>query len=560
MLLSRGIVTSKNINISLLTYICFLKPNDLSTTLRIIFSFFVLCFIWSCSNSSSAIPSTTVFRYNEHANITSLDPAFAKDQRNIWACHQLYNTLVQLDEELNVQPDAAQSWQISENGKRYLFQLRNDIYFHHHPIFGKDSTRKMNANDVVFSLNRLTNPDVASPGSWVMQKVSTITALDSLQLEIELTTPFPAFLSLLSMEYTAIVPQEMEDLDFRITPLGTGPFYMKRWEENEKLVFRKNPLYFEFDPKGERLPYLEAVAITFLPDKQSEFMQFVQGKLDFLSGLDASYKDELLSISGELNPKYENKIHIQKSPYLNTEYLGILQTTENKALNSKKFRQAINYAINRKDMVAYLRNNIGIPGENGFIPKGLQGFTQETKYSYQPKLAKQLLDEFKQETGIKSPKISLSTNASYLDLVEFVQKDLQLLGIEVAIDVMPPSTLLQQRSAGKLPVFRSSWIADYPDAENYLSLFYSPNIPPNGPNYTHFNNAAYDSLYRKTFEIAADNKRQYNYQKMDSILIEQAPFIVLYYDEVVRFSQKNVEGLGINPLNLLQLKNVKKTK
>jgi peptide/nickel transport system substrate-binding protein len=175
-------------------------------------------------------------------------------------------------------------------------------------------------------------------------------------------------------------------------------------------------------------------------------------------------------------------------------------------------------------------------------------------------LAKQLIQEFKEETGIQNPSIRLATNASYLDLVEFVQKQLQQLGIEVQIDVMPPSTLLQQRSAGDLPIFRSSWIADYPDAENYLSLFYTPNFSPKGPNYTHFSNAVFDSLYTKALSTSAAQERTKIYQKMDSILIEEAPFMVLYYDEVVRFTQKNVEGLGINPLNLLELKKVQKTK
>jgi len=362
------------------------------------------------------------------------------------------------------------------------------------------------------------------------------------------------------MEYTSIVPIEMEDLDFRSTPIGSGPFYMKRWIENEKLVFRKNPLYFEIDEKGKQLPYLESVAITFLPDKQSEFMQFAQGNLDFLSGLDASYKDELLSPAGKLNPDYQAKLKMQKSPYLNTEYLGIYQEDQNEALHSKKFRQALNYGINRKEMIAYLRNSIGVAGTHGFIPKGLPGFTEEEKYTYQPNLAKQLIQEFKEETGIQNPSIRLATNASYLDLVEFVQKQLQQLGIEVQIDVMPPSTLLQQRSAGDLPIFRSSWIADYPDAENYLSLFYTPNFSPKGPNYTHFSNAVFDSLYTKALSTSAAQERTKIYQKMDSILIEEAPFMVLYYDEVVRFTQKNVEGLGINPLNLLELKKVQKTK
>ena len=113
---------------------------------------------------------------------------------------------------------------------------------------------------------------------------------------------------------------------------------------------------------------------------------------------------------------------------------------------------------------------------------------------------------------------------------------------------------------GKFPIFRASWIADYPDAENYLSLFYSKNFTPNGPNYTHFKSDVFDVLYEESISIVDDRIRYKLYQKMDSILIEEAPMIPLYYDQVIRFSQKNVQGLGINPIDLLDLRRVQKRK
>ena len=103
--------------------------------------------------------------------------------------------------------------------------------------------------------------------------------------------------------------------------MGTGPFKFKRWEEGVKLVLRKNELYFEHDADGNQLPYLEAVAITFLPDKQSEFLQFAQGNLDMLNSLDPSYKDELLTATGKLKDNYEDRVKTITGPFLNTEYL-----------------------------------------------------------------------------------------------------------------------------------------------------------------------------------------------------------------------------------------------
>jgi len=525
-----------------------------------LFLFGLICIFCACENQQSKHTEGQVFRYNEHANISSLDPAFAKDQRNIWPCNQLYNSLVQFDDSLNIQPDLAKKWTISKDALTYTFHLRRDVHFHKNPVFGEDSTRLMNAKDVVFSLNRLTDAKLAAPGSWVMQSVKTVKAENDSVVKIKLNRPFPAFLGLLSMKYCSVVPQEMEKLSFRSNPIGTGPFYFKRWEANEKLVFRKNDLYFETDKKGNFLPYLEAVAITFLPDKQSEFLEFSQGNIDFLSGLDPSYKDELLTINGELRQKYSDRIQMLKAPYLNTEYLGFYLEGASPEINSQKVRRAINYGFDRKTMIDFLRNGIGTPATQGFIPKGLPSFSKKEFYTYKPEKARQLIQEYSEETGDQNPKISISTNASYLDLVEFIQRELQKTGLQVDIDVMPPSTLRQQRSAGQLSVFRASWIADYPDAENYLSLFYSKNFAPNGPNYTHFKSRKFDALYEKAIRIGELKNRKPLYRKMDSLIMNKAVVAPLYYDEVIRFKQKNVEGLGINPRNLLDLMRVRKAK
>ncbi|PKG43131.1 ABC transporter substrate-binding protein [Psychroflexus sp. MES1-P1E] len=519
-----------------------------------------LLILASCSSPEVNNRDHLVFRYNEHANITSLDPAFAKDQRNIWPAHQMYNTLVKLDSNLSIEEDLAHSWTISEDGLTYTFQLRQDVLFHKHTIFGKDSTRHVSAKDVEYSLKRLTDPEVASPGSWVMSNVKNIEAKTDDLIEIELEHRFPAFLGLLSSKFCSVIPREMQNLDFQTSPIGTGPFKFKRWEIGEKMVLRKNKLYFKTDAKGNALPYLEAISITFLPDKQSEFLAFIQGKLDFLSGLDPSYKDELITTSGKLSSKFEARVDMDKSPYLNTEYLGFYLDSPSTEIQSQDFRKAINYAFDRDKMIKYLRNNIGIPAHKGFIPEGLAGQTTVDGYSYQPKKAKALIEKFKNETGIISPKLIISTNPSYIDLVEFIQKEVQKIGIQVDIDVMPPSTIRQKRSAGQLDNFRASWIADYPDAINYLSLFYSDNFSPNGPNYTHFNNDTYDRLYEEALKITEDTIRYKLYSQMDSILVEKAPMIPLYYDEVIRFRSKSVSGLGINPFNLLDLSKVKKSK
>lgn len=518
-----------------------------------------LLLLWSCQKNLTAEQERKVFRYNEHANITSLDPAFAKDQRNIWAANQLYNGLVQLDDSLTIQPDLAEKWEVSDDGLTYLFHLRPDVFFHKNKVFGKDSLRKVGAKDVVYSLERLRDNDLASPGSWVLRDVQSIKALNPHEVEIILQEKFPAFLGLLSMTYCSIIPQEMEQLDFHQSPIGTGPFQFKRWEPNEKLVFRRNPLYFEKDKNGNHLPYLEAVAISFLPEKQSEFMQFTLGNLDFMSGLDAAYKDELVTSTGELQATYQDRIKLRKAPYLNVEYIGLNLNQHDKEMHSQELRKALNFGFDRQRMIDYLRNGIGEPAIYGFIPKALPGFSGETNYTYQPQKAKQFIQEYRQNNSNRKPHITIATTAQYLDLCEYLQREWQKIGVSVEVDVMPPSTLLQQRAAGKLQSFRASWIADYPDAENYLSLFYSKNFSPNGPNYTHFKSEEFDQLYERSLRLPNLEDRTPLYEQMDSIVMSQAPVIPLYYDEVVRFIGKNVKGLGINSQNLLDLRHVTKT-
>lgn len=545
--------------------------NKFSTFCNYLFLIFLFSLSITSCKEEDKINKDKIFRYNESANISSLDPAFAKDQAMIWANAQLFNGLVQLDSNLNIQPSIAKSWTITNEGKTYTFIIRDDVYFHTHPLFkGK---RRVVAKDFVYSFNRIVDEKTASPGAWIFNivskennKYSFLSPNDS-TLIINLKTAFSPFLGLLSMPYASVVPREIVEhygQDFRKNPIGTGPFYFKMWKEGVKLVLRKNTNYFEKDSKGNRLPYLEAVSISFIVDKQSVFLEFIKGNIDFISGIDPNYKDEVLTRSGALQEKYRDRVSLITQPYLNTEYLGFLvdkdvSPKDNPLLN-KNIRRAINYGFDRKKMIKYLRNNIGLAGEYGIIPKGLAGFDTNVlnKFSYNPTKAKQLLSEAGYPNGKGLPPITLQTTSTYLDLCKYIQGQLNLLGLDIRVDVNPPGALREQIAQSKSKWFRGSWIADYPDAENYLSLFYSPNFCPKGPNYTHYSNKDYDNLYELSQKETSVEKRTEYYKRMNQIIIEEAPIVVLYYDQVLRFTQKNISGLSSNPMNLLILKTVRK--
>ena len=513
--------------------------------------FILIFFISSCINKTTN-DDLAIFKYNESSGIYTLDPIFAKDQATIWATNQLFNGLVQLDGKLNIKLSLANSYIITPNGLNYIFVLRDDVFFHDHDLFNNGKGRRVVAKDFEYSFSRLIDKDLAAPGAWVMGNVESFKAKNDSTFTFTLKKPFPAFLSLLSMQYCSVVPHEIVKAgNFNHHPIGTGPFQFQLWVDGVKLVLRRNPDYFE--KEGEKqLPFLDAIAITFIKDKQSAFLQFIQGKLDFISGIDASYKDEILTNTGELQDKYKSRIVLHSQPYLNTEYLGFLMETP----LPLEIRKAINYGFDRVKMLKYLRNNIGTPAVNGFVPLGLPSFSSDiVGYNYNPKKAKELIANSSFDTDIE---IVLSTTSSYLDLCEYIQNQLQDIGLKVRVEVNPPSTHRQMVATSKLSFFRGSWIADYPDAENYLSLFYSKNFCPNGPNYTHFNNSTYDKLYEQALSETNDSLRAKLYQQMDKIIIDNAVVVPLYYDRVLRFTAKNISGFNSNAMNLLDLKRVRK--
>ena len=533
-------------------------------TCRNLWAWFVMVmFVFTaCGQRHDDDEGLAIFKYNESAGILTLDPIYAKDLPHIWACNQLFNSLVAFDEKMNLVPMVAHSWDISEDGLTYTFHLRNDVQFHEDECFS--GPRFVTAEDFVYSFTRVVDKQLSSPGMWIFSSVKqegnlyAFSALDDTTFQIKLSKPFPPFLGILSMTYASVVPHEAIEYygdDFRSHPVGTGPFKFQYWKENVKLVFRKNPDYFERDEAGGKLPYIDAVSISFLIDKQVAFLEFIKGKFDFMSGIDARYKDELLTYDGQLRQKYVDKVELITEPYLNTEYFSFF-IDPNDSLGPDRYRalrQAVNLCIDREKMLRYLRNGIGEPGTGGMIPVGLPGHSNSIGYGYDLKRAQRLVAE----NNLEGYLLQLSTVADYADIGKFVQSQVEQIGLRCKMEVMPPATMRSMRANGSLPFFRSSWVADYPDAENYLSLFTTSNFAPSGPNYTHYSNPKYDKLYDRALLCNDLQERARYYTEMDSLMMQDAPVVVLFYDEVLRFVNKRVTNMGSNPTNLLDLRKVR---
>jgi oligopeptide transport system substrate-binding protein len=529
-----------------------------------LFYFGLLLFMGACKNRQQS--GKQVFVYNESTGIATLDPAFAKNQSIMWPVHQLYNTLVEIDSGLNIVPSLASSWEVSADRKTFVFHLRKGVFFHDNEAFPGGKGRELTAQDVVYSLSRITDKNTASSGAWIFHdRVDTVngfTALNDSTFQLKLIRPFHPILGILSMQYCSIVPHEVVEKygkDFRRHPCGTGPFRFHRWEEGEALILHKNERYWERDSTGHALPYLDAVKVTFFDNKATEFLQFRQGMLSFVNDIDPSFKDELLTKQGELRAAWRGKLQLKKHPYLNTEYFGILIDTtntlvKNSPLRQKKIRQALNYALNRQQLMMYMRNSIGIPAAAGFVPGGLPSKNTELVkgYAYNPLRAKQLLEAAGFAGGKGLPAIKLLTINIYADIASFAARQWEEIGIPVQVEVIQKSLLLEQTAKSQAMFFRGSWIADYPDAENYMAMFYSRNPAP--PNYTRFADPAFDLLYEQALQENNDSLRYSLYRRMDQLVIDDAPVVPIWYDMAIHLIQPGITGFSPNALNLLELR------
>jgi len=503
-----------------------------------------------------------VFRYNQINHITSLDPAFAKSQNNIWATHHLFDGLVRLDNDLNVKPSIAKKWSISEDGLLYTFVLRDDVHFHDNQCV--EASRVVTANDVVYSLSRLLDETVNSPGSWLfsdkVENNDAFKAVNDTIFEMQLNSPFIPMLGILSMQYCSVIPKECVEhygREFRSHPVGTGPFMFKRWEENQALFLIKNEKYFRAVDNN-----LDGIKTTFIPDKKIAFLELLNGNLDFVSGLESSFIHDLLSQDGDLLDTKKDVLNYTKASYLNSEYLGINMENqpENSPLRIKEIRQALNLSLDRKLMLTAMRNNVGKPATAGFVPSGLPSFSEEEVegYKYLPDSARTLIKKAGYGPDNPMPEVELFTNKDYLDLTTFIARQWQEIGVKVRIEVLESSILRDGMRKSSIPFFRASWIADYPDAESFLCMFYSKYPAP--PNYTRYSNPEFDKLYEKAIKTDDIEERYKLYHEMDRMLVEDAPVVFLFYDETALFSLKNVEGISDNAVNLLEVEDIIKSK
>jgi len=551
--------------------------------MRYILILLISLVFYSCSKKQT---SDNIFRYNETQGIENLDPVMCSNYASGWPLQQMCEGLVEYTKDMQLTGSIASLYKISDDGITYTFYLNKKVYFHDNPCFPEGKGREVKSTDFKYCFERVCDPRTKTRGAWVfrdrikgaleylnsikenkfdVKEIIGIQCPDDTTLVITLNRPFAPFLSILTMPYGFVYPREAVEYykdNFGYNPVGTGPFRFVKWDFDKELLLEKNQNYWKKNKKAEALVYLDGIKVTFTKSSETVFLDFQGGKLDYYDP-SPEVLSQITDDIGKLKPEYD--FELVKQPWLNTVYLAMQLDknmpggVNNPLSDNKKLRQAINYAIDREKIIKYVLKFRGTPGENGTIPKGMPGYSPEViGYKYDKQKAAQLLAEagYPGGNGL-TLKLTVSNEDTQKLIGETVQAQLKDIGIDVQLDFMQASTLRSSQVGGELAFWRANWGADYFDPENFMALLYSNNKTPNGPNYTHYSNPKVDELYDMAMKETDFDKRKKMYNDAERIVLEDSPWIILYYNEVIYLKNKRVADMYIDGLNTMILKRAK---
>lgn len=526
-----------------------------------------------------------VFRTNEVEDFRNLYPLNMTDAISARIANQIYEGLVKLNQkDLTISPSIAEKWDVNEDATVWTFHLRKGVTFHEDACFKDGKPREVTANDFKYCYDRLCEANADNQQYSLTFKdrvkgadeyyqstldkkplaegVSGVKVIDDYTLEITLKYSFSGFLNILTMPGGYVYPKEAFDTygkEMRVKCVGTGAFKVKNIKEGEVVILEKNKNYWGVDEFGNQLPYLDAVKITFIKEKKSELLEFRKGNMDMIYRLPVEMISEVvadLDHAKEKNVKFE----MQVAPAMSVFYYEFQH--QNEVFKKKEVRLAFNHAIDREKIVTYTLQGEGIPGTYGIVPpspnfkdydfKALKGFTFDVEK------AKQLMAKAGYPNGKGFPEITLSINNGGGDrnilTAEAIQKMLkENLNVNVKIDAMPFGELLERTETGKAMFWRYLWIADYPDPETFLTLFYGANVPTSPDERSYVNAARYispefDALFSKALREVDSKKRNELYRMADQVAIDDGAFMPIFYDEIYRLVQNNVKNFDVNSM------------
>jgi len=536
------------------------------------------------------------FDYNETSDLPTLDPVQIGDVASHHVAHQIYELLVDLDQEtLEIVPELAKRWEISPDGLTYTFHLRDSIYFHSSPCFPQSIPKKVTAKDVKYSFERVCNPNTQTKGfsifkdkviganeyfeamlsakrnlrDDVLDEVNGFMARNDTTFIIKLKKPFAPFLKTLTSAFCYIVPREAViyyGTNFRMHPIGTGPFMFSEFKEGQYLKLTRNPAYWQYDKAGNRLPFLDEIKVSFIRDLSTQLMEFSKGKLSECYRIPEELRPNWVSENNLLTEQYKDDFILQTVPALSVQYYGF--NTKLEPFQKKSVREAFSYAIDRRKIAKYvLKGGVASPAHFGIVPPSMPEYNAAATQGYQfnPKKARKLLADAGYPNGKGFPNITLQLNSGggrNEQVAEAVQAMLkENLNIEMGLSIVEWSQHLESQERSKAAFFRAGWIADYPEPENFLNLFYGKLVPKkldarSYPNTTRLQSVVFDSLYEKALSSINDSLRYELYQQAEQVAVAEAPMMFIFYDLDERLLSKDVRDYPINPMDRRDYKTV----
>jgi len=524
--------------------------------------------------------------FQDTLRIRGFDPVKAGDISSAVAIARIYETLLQysyLDRPYRVEPLLANSLpEVSADGLTYTFKLRQGIYYQDDPCFtatdGKG--REMTADDFVYSIKRLADRKNQSVGFWTLsgriagldefreksageeptdyaREISGVRALDRYTIQIQLTKPFPQLLWIMTMHYVAAIPQEAVDFygdDFPVHPVGTGPYILKEWQQNYRIEYARNPKWKEtgrsdtyptsgtaehaanglLQDAGKTLPFIDRIVDFVVSDPATRWLMFMKGQLDSSDVARDNWEailDENLNLSPSLK---EQGITISTGPSLRLGYFAF--NMEYPVLGANKaLRQAMTCAFDTEAWIKLYNGRIIRP--TGPIPEGLAGHDPSlNEFPFDLARAKQLMIEAGYSEG-RDPatgrRLNITLELGRADDAELRQSAelfaffMSRIGIQINLSYNNGPAFYEKLERRQAPMFFLSWVGDYPDAENFLQLFYGPNASP-GPNRSNYRNNEFDLLYDKIAVMPDSDERTAIYKQMSKIVVEECPWIFAY--------------------------------
>ena len=528
-----------------------------------------------------------VFNANETQDLEEIFPLSLTAAHAHRISSQIHEGLLRLDQrDLSLQPGLAESWETDAEGEVYTFHLRTGVRFHDDPCFPDGKGREFVANDVVYAFTQLCTASELNRSFWLFQDlvlganehyaatelgtvppngVAGIVALDNRTVRITLTHRSANFLHIMAHQGCWIFPREVLVAygdALRTHAVGTGPFHLMAFRPGEAMVLERNHDYWRTDKDGDRLPFLDAVRFTFLQDKNMEMDQFLKGRLSVMSEIPPERVGELKdSISAEGARRFT----VQMVPGMAVQFYGLNPRVP--PLNDPRVRRAFALAIDRSAIARDVMGGMVVAADHGIVAPGMKNYPYEKVrgHIYDPDSARALLASAGFPGGAGFPSLLMNVNSNgfgYVAVAEALQGMLKKeLGITLGLSVLPDDQHYDRTDMGTNIFWRQGWVADYPDAENFLALFYGKNVPadstqPSFVNSVRYANPDFDRLFSAARITSNEAERLRLLAEAEGIMMDDAVATPLYHERGVRLVQPWVRDFPINAMEIRDLASV----